>query len=211
MCQSKAQGGKRCAAGIARDTAAAEAATTTQMPPGAYTPRPYKPGEAHRPPAVAPAPPDRSVGQRLLDLVVAYWRIHHGEVKDISGIPECELIKDKTVKENIEAELRVEAVEVFGKGTRVISVHDENANTMVITLVGPDGVEHKGEGVAIRDRWGCMTYKTTVWDPPTVNATTTSTPDWMAGARSRAIPTMQTRTHRPAAPAAAWAEGMRHR
>jgi hypothetical protein len=103
--------------------------------PGYHTPRPYRAGEAHRPPAVPPAPPTRTLGQNILDIVIKYWNLQKGAVKDRLG-SQGELVKGKTVKQNVEAELRVEALEVFGPGSKISGVFDKTRNSLVIRLVG---------------------------------------------------------------------------
>jgi hypothetical protein len=179
-----------------------------------------RPGET-LPPTHAGVP-DRRLLDCILDVVVAIWHLRHGEVRDPAGIPEAELVRGKTVKEIMILEMETEGVEMFGKGTRVTGSYDVGVDRVVVTLIGPDGVTHKGFARAIRAKGtGLMTHKKPEWDPPTVedlpatNASPACTPKpaqaWTQGMSGKAVPTVPVRASRPTpAPAPSWAAGMRH-
>lgn len=177
--------------------------------PGYQVPHPYKEGEAHRPPAVAPTP-DRTLGQHLLDIVVAIWHLRHGEVTDTSGIPESELVRGMTVKQLMILELTADAQDHYGKATTVRIATDVGVDRVAVHVTGADGRQHVGYCRAERDRWGCLHHQEMTWDPPTVT-TTAATPalSWALGMTGAAVTKVPRPAATPTKPATDWTAGMR--
>lgn len=145
----------------------------------------------------------------LLDVIIEIWRTGYGEVRDaFAGIPKNELSYGKTVKENMVLDLTANAREKYGAGTRVTGEYTVGVNRVHVSVVGTDGVTHKGFARAASDRLGCVHAQELTWDPPTVPTTAATPPAWALGLTGAAVTKVPRPATAPTKPATDWTAGM---
>jgi hypothetical protein len=116
------------------------AASTQQVVP--------HPGETL--PPSHPGVPDRTLRERVLDVIIAYWHLGHGQVTDPTGIPEAELIKGMTVRDLLATELAANARFLFGQDAQV-QIFDNGFERVGIAVIDAKGQVHRAQAVAERE------------------------------------------------------------